>query len=92
MTSTKSDEINDLLKCEVISISYHFKASVGSLCMGEGNCCDMNGCIAFFEAIDPGVRVIDTHAGGEPDVSYCKRRDGTWTSLAPVRIRLRNNA
>jgi hypothetical protein len=43
-------------------------------------CCDMSGCIIFFEAIDPEVLEIETFAGDERDTAYVRRRQG-WQSM-----------
>jgi hypothetical protein len=42
--------------------------------MQAGDCCDMTGAIAFFKAIDPEVRAIETFSGWRASSA---RRDGT---------------
>ena len=48
--------------------------------MESGNCCDMNGCIALFEAIDPLVKQIETFAGAKCDTTYVRREKG-WRPI-----------
>jgi len=54
--------------------------------MVAGDCCDMSGCIAAFEAIDPKVERIDTVSGNAPDTSY-EKRHGEWKCIrSPITI------
>lgn len=62
--------IENLLKTEVVSLSYEFIDHTGRLDMPEGCCCDMNGCIRLFKRIDRAVRSIETYAGGQADTVY----------------------
>lgn len=64
------------LQCAVYDITYNFPTRTGVLLMEDGNCCDMSGCIAFFQRIDPEVTSIFTKAGNEPDTTYVKTADG----------------
>jgi len=41
-------------------------------------CCDMEGCINFFRAIDPGVRRIKTYASGQRDTFYWRDARDRW--------------
>lgn len=69
-------------QCSVFSISYDFPNKEGVLMMAESNCCDMDGCIAFFKRVDPNVRAIRTAAGGVEDTMY--RLDlGEWKAFLP---------
>ncbi|MGZ9718834.1 hypothetical protein [Rhizobium miluonense] len=58
------------LQCSVFSLSYDFVTRQGVLNMAETTACDMNGCIAFFQRIDPKVQAIQTKAGNLDDTSY----------------------
>ena len=68
------------LQCCVLLVAYDFRTRVGRLDMARGNCCDMSGAIAFFEAIDPQVIQIQTYAAAKRDTVYVKRRWG-WQSI-----------
>lgn len=71
-------------QCSVSSISYDFPNNEGVLMMAEGNCCDMDGCIAFFKRIDPKVQAIQTGSGDVLDTSY--RLVGMeWKASLPYR-------
>jgi hypothetical protein len=43
-----------------LELHYDFLSQTGALIMADGECCDMQACIALFAAIDPGVGVIVT--------------------------------
>ena len=58
-------------------------------------CCDMEGCINLFRVIDPGVRRIETYAGGQRDTFYWRHDRDRWCSIdhcgrhfgwAPIRL------
>jgi hypothetical protein len=68
------------LQCCVIAIGYEPASRRGVLCMPDGSCCDMSGCIVVFEAIDPMVAKIETWAGDRPDMAYVKLPGGGWSS------------
>jgi hypothetical protein len=52
--------------------------------MVAGHCCDMPGCIALFQRIDPHVQHIDTYAGDERDTVYVKSTcSGEWRGVLP---------
>jgi hypothetical protein len=74
---------NEPLKCSVLSISYNFKARTGCLMMPEHTCCDMEGCVALFERIDPSVREIDTISGGMLDTIYRRGVNKKWHAQLP---------
>ena len=61
------------LQCCVRSVSYDFRKRAGRLDMEDGDCCDMTGCIHFFQAIDPDVRKIETFSGDARDIAYERR-------------------
>jgi hypothetical protein len=58
------------LWCEVQSLTYDFPSRRGRLYMPWGNCCDMTGCIALFERIDPDCALIETYEGNERGKGY----------------------
>ena len=65
------------LQCCVLTVRYDYRTRHARLDMEDGDCCDMTGCIAFFKAIDPQVRMIETFSGPERDTSYVKQGD-SW--------------
>ncbi|MCR6498431.1 hypothetical protein MUO32_05245 [Shinella sp. CPCC 101442] len=71
------------LQCTVHGLAYDFASRTGTLAMGEMNCCDMAGTIAFFSRIDPLVKTIATIAGGRDDTTY-QRRGTEWVAASPV--------
>ncbi len=73
---------NERLKCGVVSLAYDFGSHTGQLHLPDGDCCDMTGCVALFQGIDPKVTAIHTHSGGQADTVY--RKGGTeWNALLP---------
>jgi hypothetical protein len=68
------------LQCYVKAIEYRPADRLGVLEMDSDSCCDMAGCIALFEAIDPEVENIVTRAGESPDTSY-RRKAGRWQAV-----------
>lgn len=77
MADRKSPDLKRGLMCEVRSLAYDYVARVGQLVMEPGNCCDMDGCLLLFCAIDPEVREIRTFAADLPDTVYY-RSSGQW--------------
>ncbi|MDX0897453.1 hypothetical protein GOD90_10665 [Sinorhizobium medicae] len=71
---------NPELMCTVYGLSYNFVTRAGLLVMGEGNCCDMSGCINLFQRIDPNVQRISTVAWNAQDTIY-ERRDTQWIAV-----------
>ncbi|WP_143009305.1 hypothetical protein [Pelagibacterium luteolum] len=65
------------LQCFPLSLTYDFGMRVGMLIVADGGCTDMDGCIAFFERIDPSVRQIQTASDGQLDTVYT-RTAGRW--------------
>ncbi len=72
------------LMCSVESLSYDFRTREGRLEMPDGNCCDMEGAVGLFTAIDPKAETIRTFAGGKPDTVYRKDAGDTpgWAALS----------
>jgi hypothetical protein len=70
---------NDLM-CSVQRLAYDFEKGSGELYMDDGHCCDMVGCVALFESIDPKVATIQTFSGAKQDTAY--RRSGSeWVAV-----------
>jgi len=73
---------DERLMCHVFSLTYDFCNHTGQLCLLDADCCDMRGCVALFEGIDPKVTTINTFAGDRADTVY--RKEGTeWNVLLP---------
>jgi hypothetical protein len=72
------------LVCCVMRLEYDFRTRTGAIYFPDGRCCDMAGCVALFEGIDPGVRDIQTYSGEESDTRYRKGGDGEWHATMPV--------
>lgn len=70
------------LQCDVARLSYDFDNRRGQLHMEAAHSCDMGGCIALFEKIDPNVERITTIAGEIFDTIYVKTRTG-WDARVP---------
>jgi hypothetical protein len=68
--------------CEVRSLTYDATTRVGKLYMTDGDCVDMEGCIAFFQRLAPEVRAIHTYSGACLDTCY-RRRGSTWQVVPP---------
>lgn len=68
-----------LLMCTVLHMEYDFSGKNGNLLFADGECCDMNGAIKFFEAIDKDVRTINTRSRGKNLVSYL-HETGEWVA------------
>ena len=69
-------EFNAELQCAPWRLVYDFVRRVGTLNLMRNDRCDMAGCIALFERIDPKVERINTFAGGNR-TGYV-RVDGEW--------------
>lgn len=78
----KATQFHPQLLCGVDRVEYDFRAGKGTLYLPAGDCCDMSGCIAFFEAIDPKVQAIDTFSGGKRDTGY-RRHGSDWSAALP---------
>lgn len=70
------------LQCMVLRLEYSFRAEEGWLHLRAGDCCDMTGCIALFQRVDPNVKTIITMSGKVPDTAYRKLHDG-WVAMRP---------
>lgn len=68
-------------QCDVVRVDYNFEREYGRAWLQEGENCDMNGCIAFFKAIDPAVKHIETFSGDQEDTVYMLR-SGDWIAKA----------
>jgi hypothetical protein len=69
------------LQCSVRSVTYDFVERRGRVDMERLCCCDMEGCIAFFEAIDRQVQLIETFSGEKPDTAYVRRPELGWEAI-----------
>ena len=74
---------SDLTQCDVRSVEHRPPERRGVLHMPPDTCCDMCGCIALFEGIDPNVALIETFAGGERDTAYVRRPTTGWEAISP---------
>jgi hypothetical protein len=54
--------------------------------MADGNCCDMDGCVAVFTAIDPQVCAIATFSGINKDTVYTRYGE-RWEAASARRTR-----
>ena len=73
----REPELNSELQCTPIRLGYDFVRRVGTLNMMRNDRCDMAGCIALFERIDPRVERINTFSGGDRTGHYY-RVAGEW--------------
>lgn len=80
----KPTPFHDGMKCHVLRIEYDFVSQIGILYMPPVCCCDMQGCIDLFEAIDPKVDQIRTFGGDRQDTSY-HLVAGIWEARMPAR-------
>lgn len=77
---------NVQLMCSVNSLVYDFPGHCGHIFFPDCHCCDMEGCINMFEAIDSDVSQIITFSGHKPDTIYFKK-NGEWKAyIAKVKI------
>jgi hypothetical protein len=77
--------LHSALRCVPLELHYDFAAATGALIMADGECCDMQGCVALFTAIDPAVGVIVTFAGIEKDSVYVRHGRGWEAESRPRR-------
>jgi hypothetical protein len=79
---TSEDAWDERLQCHVVSLAYDFSSHTGRLYLVAQGCCDRDGCLELFQAIDPEVRAIQTYSGDQPDMAF--RKMGTeWMSVWP---------
>lgn len=71
---------NQQLQCDALDFCYDPDTGNGILLMAAGDCCDMAGCVAFFENIDAKVNSVDTFSGSVHDTIY-SLRNGRWTAF-----------
>jgi hypothetical protein len=64
------------LGCAPLELHYDFAAATGALIMADGHCCNMEGCVELFTAIDARVGVIVTFSGLEKDTVYMRHGQG----------------
>jgi hypothetical protein len=85
MSNPRSAAWDERLKCHVVSLAHDFRSHTGQLHLPDGDCCDMTGCVALFEGIDPQVTAINTYSGDKADTVY--RKEGTeWNALLPSKL------
>jgi hypothetical protein len=80
--ATNEGKWDERLLCHVKRLSYDFSTHTGEMYFPAGNCCDMDGAVALFTAIAPGVHLIRTFAGTEPDTIF-RRHRGQWKASLP---------
>ncbi|QCK87450.1 hypothetical protein E8L99_17640 [Phreatobacter aquaticus] len=68
------------LMCNVVSLTYDFRARAGRVVLDEFGSTDMSGAINYFRRVDPDVIEVATFRGEKPDVVYRRGRDGLWAS------------
>jgi hypothetical protein len=71
---------HDELQCRILSLECEFGRKEVWLQFPEGDCCDMNGCIAFVTRIWSGFERIYTRSGARPDTAYFRHED-TWKAM-----------
>ena len=69
---------NKNLMCIWRQISASQQENSVTICLPEGNCCDMRGAIKIAEFLLPGVTTIQTVAGKKYDTMYQKHDSGRW--------------
>ena len=69
--------------CYVEASTYDQENGVARLHLASEHCCDMSGCVDYFERRDPNVQRIETYSGGKLDTIYV-RRAGRWLALEPA--------
>jgi hypothetical protein len=82
MSRSKRTAWDERLVCDVISLAYDFRSQTGELYFPGGNCCDMSGCVAVFEGIDPKVTAINTYSGDEAE-TMCRKEGKKWNAFLP---------
>ena len=68
------------MQCFVETVAYDFQHLRGTVWVSSSGCTDMGGCIAFFERIDPNVRLIETFSDDKADTTYRRNAVGQWES------------
>jgi len=66
------------LVCRVVGLSYDFAVKRGDLFMVGEDCCDMDGCLDLFRAIDEGCLAVHTHNAEGYDTTYWRHPGGEW--------------
>ena len=70
-------EFNAELQCSPIRLGYDFTRRVGTIHIMRNDRCDMVGCTALFERIDPHVERITVFSGAARLLDYV-RVGGEW--------------
>ena len=70
-------EFNEELQCTPIRLGYDFARHLGTLNLMRGERCDIAGCIALFERIDPKLERINIFSGANRMGHYV-RVAGEW--------------
>ena len=81
MIRSGADVSHRILMCEPLRMEYDFTRRRGLLFMANGDCCDMDGCISIFKAIDQDVTLIETWSGEMPDTYYARTSTDAWQAM-----------
>ena len=81
MSNSEEKYFDERLGCCLESLTYDFNTHSGKLYISGYGCCDMSGCIDFFESIDPHVSQIFPYSK-QNDVFY-KKIESEWKSYIP---------
>jgi len=71
-------EFNEELQCNPIRLGYDFTRRVGTIHVMRNDRCDMAGCTALFERIDPHVERITVFTGAARLLDYVRVAGGEW--------------
>jgi hypothetical protein len=80
MSKSTTGTWDNRLMCNVVSLAYDFTKHTGQIHLLAGDFCDMSGCVAVFEGIDPKVTAIDTFSGERVDTKY-RKEGGGWIAF-----------
>lgn len=65
------DELfNNQMQCHLLVAHYDYARQTGFAIFPAGECCDMQGCVDFFQEKSPGIQTICTISGGQRDTCY----------------------
>jgi hypothetical protein len=73
---------NERLRCHVVSLAHDFRNHTGQVYLLDGECCDMTGCVALSEEIDPEVTAVRTFSGDRADTMY-RKQGKEWSAFPP---------
>jgi hypothetical protein len=82
MSNPTRDVFDERLMCHVVSLAYDFRSHTGKVYLADGECCDMSGCVALFERIDPKVTAVETFSGDRADTVY-RKAGKEWNAITP---------